>query len=87
MVDSCDPFICPHLNKDELDEHGTKDAISAMTFVSYIVGRRFHASVEWQQGAKILLARDFKNVKDRNAIMVIDLHHLIFSIFVFTNLV
>ncbi|XP_042433885.1 fanconi-associated nuclease 1 homolog isoform X2 [Zingiber officinale] len=42
-----------------------------MTFVSYIVGRRFHASVELQQGARILLARDSKNVKDRNAIMVL----------------
>ncbi|XP_042433889.1 fanconi-associated nuclease 1 homolog isoform X1 [Zingiber officinale] len=69
VVDSCDPYICPHLNKDELDE--TKDANCVMTFVSYIVGRRFHASVELQQGARILLARNSKNVKDRNAIMVL----------------
>ncbi|RWW07538.1 hypothetical protein GW17_00029079 [Ensete ventricosum] len=68
----CDTYMFPQMNMDKLDAcgSGTKGDDSVIAFETYIVGRRFHESIELQQGARVFVAREPENVKDRNAIKV-----------------
>nr|XP_009404211.2 PREDICTED: fanconi-associated nuclease 1 homolog isoform X2 [Musa acuminata subsp. malaccensis] len=67
----CGTYMFPQMNMDKLDACGTKGDDSVITFETYIVGRRFHESIELQQGARVSVAREPENVKDRNAIKVL----------------
>ncbi|KAJ8476350.1 hypothetical protein OPV22_020077 [Ensete ventricosum] len=69
----CDTYMFPQMNMDKLDAcgSGTKGDDSVIAFETYIVGRRFHESIELQQGARVFVAREPENVKDRNAIKVL----------------
>ncbi|CAL9118892.1 unnamed protein product [Musa textilis] len=67
----CGTNMFPQMDMDKLDACGTKGDDSVITFETYIVGRRFHESIELQQGARVSVAREPENVKDRNAIKVL----------------
>ncbi|THU49720.1 hypothetical protein C4D60_Mb06t12520 [Musa balbisiana] len=71
IIVPCGTYMFPQMNMDKLDACGTKGDDSVITFETYIVGRRFHESIELQQGARVSVAREPENAKDRNAIKVL----------------